>query len=133
MLFRNGSVHEFYRLESVAHFKTAEYFSGPKKVFSDGEANWSIIVNVHYMQMVIEHAEFFFRGFIFKYSRHVHHVFALLQIIEALEFRVFIHAFSIHTETNRCTLGIKCKYHEEYSTVDEVGREKLLPRKFFFV
>ena len=30
-IFRNGSVHKFYRLKSVDYFGTSDYFSGRKK------------------------------------------------------------------------------------------------------
>ena len=41
-------------------------------------------------------------------TRHVHHVFALWQgcnfsRIEALDFRVFVHAYSINSLTNACS------------------------------
>ena len=54
-------------------------------------------------------------------SRHVHHVFGLWQWcnFSGIDFRVFIHAYSIIVEYH-----IKRKYPEEYSTIDKVGSEK---------
>ena len=53
-LFLNGAVHEFYRLKALTL-----YFSGRKKNKNlneqnfDGEANWSVVINVHCMQRVL--------------------------------------------------------------------------------
>ena len=45
-----------------------------------------------------------------------------------IDFRVFIHAYSIIVEYD-----IESKYPEEYSTVDKGGSQKLLARKSYFV
>ena len=58
-------------------------------------------------------------------TRHVQRVFGLWELcyFSQIEFRVFIHTYSIIVE-----FDIKSKFPEEYSTVDKVRSEKLLAR-----
>ena len=58
------------------------------------------------MSLVTEHTAFF--SAMIEMTRQVHHVFALWQgcnfsRIEALDFRVFVHAYSINSLTNTCS------------------------------
>ena len=58
-------------------------------------------------------------------TRHVQRVFGLWELcyFSRIEFRVFIHTYSIIVE-----FDIKSKFPEEYSTVDKVRSENLLAR-----
>ena len=56
--FRNGSVHEFYRLKALITLEHGiDYFSGGKKNLNEqnfeGEGNWLGVENSHCMLMVL--------------------------------------------------------------------------------
>ena len=78
----------------------------------------------------------FIFGGVWNDAHNVHHVFAVWQIIESLSNRctmcVSIHTYSINSE-KIFEYDVKIKYSEEYSTVDKVGREKLLALKSCFL
>ena len=110
--------------ESIDYFGTSEYFSDN----FDGEAiNWSGVVNFHCMQMSLMMSVQFISAVI-EMMRH--HVFGLWQSCDFswIDFRVFIHAFSIIVK-----FDITSKYPEEYSTVNKVASEKPFARKSCFV
>ena len=68
----------------------------------DREAVWSGVANFHCMQMSLVMSMRFMPAMI-EMTRHVHHVSALFlpNRGSCIDFRVFIHACSINSETNR--------------------------------
>ena len=68
----------------------------------DREEIWSGVVNFHCMQMSLVMSMRFMSAMI-EMTRHVHHVSAIFLSNGAscIDFRVFIHAYSINSETNR--------------------------------
>ena len=107
--FRNGSVHEFYRLKALITLeqvnlqwskKEESLWPNFSETLPDGEANWSGVVNFHCMQMSLVISMRFYFGDDGN-DAPFHHVFALWQWsnfsrIEVLDFRVFVHAYSNH-------------------------------------
>ena len=107
--FRNGSVHEFYRLKALITLeqvnlqwskKEESLWPNFSETLPDGEANWSGVVNFHCMQMSLVISMRFYFGDDGN-DAPFHHVFALWQWsnfsgIEALDFLVFVHAYSNH-------------------------------------
>lgn len=130
-------------LKSADYFGRSEYFSSRKKQnlyeknFND-EANPSGVVNFHSMQMsfaISMHACILF--VMIGMTRHVHHFLALWQWcnfeLRPLIFVYFSRVLNQSRNKSSNIYDIKSKYPEEYSTVDKVGREKLVGRKSCFV
>ena len=93
--------------ESIDYFGTSEYFGGREKNF-DGEANWSGVVNFHCMKM------------------------SLVMRRRWLKWRDMFIGFSC-IYTSVLNQFRNKSSNTEYSTVDQVGREKYLARKHRFV
>ena len=110
--------------ESIDYFGTSEYFSDN----FDGEAiNWSGVVNFYCMQMSLMVSIQFISAVI---EMMHHHVFGLWQSCDFswIDFRVFIHAFSIII----VKFDVKSKYPEEYSIVNKVGSGKTFSEEILF-
>ena len=142
-LFGNESVYEYYRLKVLITLEEVNISVVEKKQnlyeknFND-EANPSGVVNFHSMQMsfaISMHACIL--SVMIGMTRHVHHFLALWQWcnfeLRPLIFVYFSRVLNQSRNKSSNIYDIKSKYPEEYSTVDKVGREKLVGRKSCFV
>ena len=128
-------------LESVDYFGTSEYFSGRKKknLYEQTSAKlcrwWGKLVGCGKLSLYAnescdKHAVLFRRWW--KW-RAIFITFLLFgNDLISLESRPLIFVY-LYTRSQIVKYDVKSKYPEEHSTVDKVGREKLIARKSCFV